>query len=212
MKSVLHRPFPPQEVIKFGVPVFVPSSELDIWSQRAFIEPAAALVNPDHGHLNQAEIGWLWTNVPNTRKMNTVVGQAEMTLPPSSLGKWAKARWEAQLLTWFPDRELDFLITLYAPYAMDTDDLSFCSLIEHELYHCGQQVDEFGSPKFRKNGLPRFAMKGHDVEEFVGIARRYGTGASAGRSQEFVEAANRLPEIGQAKVAGVCGTCLRLAG
>lgn len=208
----MQRPYPSHEVIAIGSPVFVPCPELDAWSQRAFIEPNAVLANPDHGHLNQAEIGWLWTNAPNTRKMNSVVGQAELSIPPSSLGKWAKARWESQILAWFPDRELDFLITLYAPYADEVDDLGFCSLVEHELYHCGQQMDEFGCPKFHRNGRPKFGIQGHDVEEFVGIVRRYGAGASAGKSQDFIDAAKIPPEIGRAKVTGICGTCLRLAG
>nr|WP_271894430.1 putative metallopeptidase [Phyllobacterium sp. IY22] len=47
--------------------------------------------------------------------------------------------------------------------------------MEHELYHAGQDRDSFGAPKFRKStGLPVFILRGHDIEEFIGVVRRYG--------------------------------------
>jgi hypothetical protein len=57
-------------------------------------------------------------------------------------------------------------------------------------------LDEFGCPKFnRQTGLPVFGMIGHDVEEFVGIVRRYGAGSAAGRTRDLVAAAKKKPEI-----------------
>jgi len=50
--------------------------------------------------------------------------------------------------------------------------------LEHELYHIVQSVDEFGAPKFnRDTGMPTLTLRGHDVEEFVGVVRRYGARA-----------------------------------
>ena len=79
------------------------------------------------------------------------------------------------------------------------------ALAEHEMYHCGQERDEFGAPKFRKSGLPAFAMRGHDVEQFVGVVRRYGAGAAG--VMAMVDAANRPPEIADIRIAQACGTC-----
>lgn len=90
---------------------------------------------------------------------------------------------------------------------MNTSDVNFCALVEHELYHCAQAVDEFGSPKFNAiTERPIFAIKGHDIEEFVGVVRRYGIGTVA-NGKEFIEAAAREAEIAQADISQVCGNC-----
>ena len=60
-------------------------------------------------------------------------------------------------------------------------------------------------PKFTQDGRPSFAIRGHDVEEFVGVVARYG--ATAAGVSEMVEAASRGPTIALADIAGVCGTC-----
>jgi len=85
------------------------------------------------------------------------------------------------------------------------DDPSFCALVEHELYHCGQKLDVHGMPKFGQDGMPQFAIRGHDVEEFVGVVARYG--ADAAGVSEMVEAAKHRPSVGLASIAGACGTC-----
>jgi hypothetical protein len=64
-------------------------------------------------------------------------------------------------------------------------------------------------PKFNKAGKPVFAMRGHDVSEFVGVVRRYGPTAS--HIDALVEAATSKPLIAQARIARACGACLSLA-
>ena len=112
-----------------------------------------------------------------------------------------------QFQEWF-GRIPDFVITLDAGYAAGADDRSFCALVEHELYHCAQALDEFGGAKFKADSdIPVFAMKGHDVEEFIGVVRRYGMTANV---RELVEAA--VDETGKAETADIelmCGTCAR---
>jgi hypothetical protein len=80
--------------------------------------------------------------------------------------------------------------------------------VEHELYHIAQRTDEFGAPAFTQDGYPKLGLRGHDVEEFVGIVRRYGAGAGAGDTAKLVAAAQRDPEIGALNIAQACGTCL----
>lgn len=203
------RPNPPERIFdQFHGPAFIPSPELSEWAHRTFIAEGATLANPDHEHLRDARIGFLWTGVMATRHMNAIVGQAEM--PRFQGNKWSKARQEQQMIEWFGDLP-DFVITIDARYAAQCDDVTFCALVEHELYHCGQELDAFGAPKFsRSTGLPCYGIKGHDVEEFVGVIRRYGVGAGAGQTLAFVEAAQRGPEIGRAKISGACGTCRAL--
>ena len=47
-----------------------------------------------------------------------------------------------------------FLITLAANYCAQRSDIEFCVLVEYELYHMGQEEDEFGLPKFMKGCMP----------------------------------------------------------
>lgn len=200
----LYRPHPPQSVFERIEGTFEPSPELEAWAVETFIRPGAALQNPEHEHLQSARVGFVWTTVANSRHMNPIAGQAER--PMFQGGKWAKRRQEMQMESWFGEVP-DFVITIDANYARQCDDASFCALIEHELYHCGQAKNDFGMPKFTQSGLPVFAIRGHDVEEFVGIVRRYGVGSAAGATARLVQAGLEAPEIKPARIAAACGCC-----
>lgn len=197
---------PPPKVLDLEG-LFWPDERLTEWAYENFIESGAAFENPDHEHLQQSRIGFLWSSVPNSRGMNAIAGQAE--IPTAQGGKWQKARHDQQIESWFGFVP-DFLITFYAPYWFEAPDAVVCALTDHELYHCGQQQDAFGAPKFRKSGAPAFGMRGHDVEEFVGVMRRWGVGACAGQSRAFVEAASHAPTIARADFSLSCGTCLKV--
>ena len=122
---------------------FEPAPELLAWARETFIEEDAPLLNEDHAHLREASLGFLWTSVPNARGGNGIVGQAE--IPSIQGGKWARARFFQQVEGWF-GLVPDFLITLDAGFADQASDATFCALVEHELYHCGQQVTAWGEP------------------------------------------------------------------
>lgn len=200
------RPLPP-ECMADVEERFEPADDLREWIINTFISDDGELANEDHRHLMDAEIGVLWTNVDNSRNMRSVIGQAEL-MPPMAMGKWQKARACQQIEDWF-DGMPDFILTFYAPAASVMDDASFCALVEHELYHCGQKRDVHGMPKFGQDGRPSFAIRGHDVEEFVGVVARYGAAASG--VTKMIEAASHSPVVALADIAGACGTCLRAA-
>lgn len=191
---------------------FVAAPELAEWVSQAYLAEDGPLFNPDHAHLPAARIGYLWTTAENSRRGRRVVGEAEM--PGRALlrsGKWQRARAEEQLRGWF-DGVPDFLITIDAIYADKCDDASFCALIDHELYHAAQEHDEFGQPRFNQvTGQPVWTMRGHDVEEFVGVVRRFGIQAAGEQAVDFVLAAAQKPAIAPARLAQSCGTCLRVA-
>lgn len=202
----MDRPHPPADLLDaFARATFAPAPDLAEWLDDTFIAEGGPLMNEDHRHLRSATIGVLWTNVANVRQMRRVVGQCELGEPRATQGRWAKARQEQQILGWFGEVP-DFILTFDANHAANCGDAEFCALVEHEIYHASQERDEFGQPKFTKEGQPKFAMRGHDVEEFIGVVRRYG--AQAPGVAQLIAAAKGRPEVAPASISQACGTCM----
>ena len=194
-----------------GEGAFVPAPELEAWLRETFVSGirSSPLANPDHGHLALATIGVLWTNEKHTSKGRAILGTAEIFAPKGNA--WQNARQEQQLREWFGELP-NFILTISAPYAATADDASFCALIEHELYHCAQALDQYGAPKFDRNGCPAWTIRGHDVEQFVGVVRRYGArAAGVERLVAAAKLADEKPVVRATEIAGACGTCLARA-
>ena len=193
------RPQPPSDNL-FG---FRPDQEgLGAWAHATFIDGSSPICNPHHAHLDSAFIGWLWTDEEAAHQGRRILG--ECRLIQSQQRKWSSAMMHHQLKQWFGGTP-DFVITIQADAAREMDDASFCALVEHELYHAGQALNQYGDPAFTKHGQPIYAMRGHDIEEFVGVVERYGAGAAG--VQALVDAAKGRPAIGVASLAAACGTC-----
>ena len=200
------RPVAPAYVTTEGAPrQFVPGMDLLAWLLRTFVSSLSPLYNEDHEHLEECRIGVLWTNVPNIKQGRRILAECER---PYIKGKaWKAGREEYQICQWFGDVP-EFILTFDAHYAMECSDAAWCAVCEHELYHCGQRFDEFGSRQFdEETGLPLFTLRAHDIEEFSGVARRYG--AVRPDIQDFANALDAGPTITRARIAGACGTCLR---
>lgn len=204
VKPTIFRPMPPADLAMTGE--FRPAPEISDWLKQAFIDPEATMVNEDHAHLRSATFGALWTNVPNSRQMRSIIATAEQPIFRGS--KWSKARQDQQIAEWFGDAP-DFLLTFNADWAAQASDIEWCAVVDHELYHCAQNRDAYGMPKFHQDGSPSFAMKGHDVSEFIGVVRRYG--AVSPEVREMVDAANERPTIGGFDISRSCGACLSAA-
>lgn len=202
--DLLKRPLPPKELADTHrlAEAFVPAPELLSWIREVFILSGGALWNPDHAHLEDVTMGALWTSAEEIRQGVPIAATAEM---PSVLGaRWCKARSRAQLLGWFGEIP-DFILTFDAVFAAATPNTAWCSRVEHELYHCGQKLDEDGEPKFGFGGEPVLAIRAHDVEEFVGCVERYGpTGRNV---QRLVDAGKSEPLVARSEIALACGTC-----
>ncbi|VVO69534.1 hypothetical protein PS847_01232 [Pseudomonas fluorescens] len=180
----------------------IPAPEVWEWLQAEILADTGSIHNEDHAHLIDADVRVMWASAAFTKKGRTVVGQAEQVA--FRAGGWQKARMEQQMLDWFGDVPA-YIITLAADYCVQCSDADFCALVEHELYHITQATDQYGAPKFTQEGLPKLEMRGHDVEEFVGVVRRYGASAQV---QELVDAANNPAEVGKLNISRACGTCL----
>lgn len=203
----MNRPTPPKGLglLNEGdeYPVsFAPAPDVTDWLFTMIIDPDGELYNPDHQHLIEADLCVLWSASGFTKQGRTIIGQAEQVT--FRCGPWQKGRQEQQMIEWF-GRVPAYLITLDASYCVQCSDADFCALIEHELYHIAQEHDAFGVPKFTKEGRPKLCMRGHDVEEFVGVVRRYGASPDV---QALVDAANSPAEVGKLNISRACGTCL----
>jgi hypothetical protein len=214
-KSTILRPIPPANIgnMDQGWPLmFVPAPDMPEWAIKTFLDPDSKLYNPDHFHLFDAleeSIGFMWASSGFNSKGNHVIGFTEELVFRAH--KWAKWRQEQQMNEWFGESIPDFLITLDASYCAKCSDTEFCMLVEHEMYHIGQSYKD-GMPQFEaKTGRPKLEIRGHDVEEFVGVVRRYGAGHPEGRLSQLVKAGNSKPEIAQLDIQRACGTCLMRA-
>ncbi|MET5443086.1 hypothetical protein EGH56_17175 [Klebsiella aerogenes] len=201
------RPYPP---LGFTNPenfrpyiAITPANEVYSWVSDNILMENGILHNEDHFHLHTADIVFMWATKAFDKRGRVVLGQCEEVMLRA--GGWQKSRMEQQMHEWF-GRIPKFIITLAADYCEQCNDLEFCALVEHELYHIAQATDEFGAPKFNKEtGMPVLKLRGHDVEEFVGVVRRYGASKDV---QEIVDAANRPAEVAHIDVARACGTCM----
>lgn len=198
----MSRPMPPAELLGSPFLLLEPACEVLEWIQREVLAETGSIHNPEHSHLNDASIGVLWASSAFNKKGRSVLGQAEQLMIRA--GGWQKARQEQQMREWFGE-EPQFLITLAADYCAQCTDAEFCALVEHELYHIAQATDQYGAPKFTQDGMPKLEMRGHDVEEFIGVVRRYGASHDV---QQLIDAASRPPEVAKINISRACGTCL----
>lgn len=213
---IVNRPMPPKEIGQMMTdhPVcFMPALDMPLWVRDTFLDPSSKLFNQDHYHLfdhiENGAIGFIWAATGFDSKRRHVIGQAEQLL--FRCNKWQKGRQEQQMMQWFGVSLPEFVITMSASYCEECSDAEFCALVEHELYHIVHAFDKYGMPAFyRDTGLPKLEIAGHDVEEFVGVVRRYGTGHPESKLSELVKAANTKPEVARVDIANACGTCLKL--
>lgn len=203
------RPMPPAELLDPIGARITPAPAVLAWALETFIDDESApTFNEDHAHLRGASIGFMWAPSTFERQARIVIGQTEEVIFRASA--WAKQRQEQQMIDWFGHLP-DFVITLAASYCASCSDAAFMALVEHELYHVGQEFDLLGVPKFDKLGRPKLKIRGHDVEEFVGVVRRYGVGNPQGHLSQLVRAANAGAELEEASIRHACGTCMGFA-
>lgn len=198
----MSRPMPPADLLESPWLTLSPAPEVWDWVQRAILADTGSIHNPEHAHLIDANIGVLWASSSFNKKGRSVLGQAEQLMIRA--GGWQKARQEQQMRAWFGE-EPAFLITLAGDYCAQCSEAEFCALVEHELYHIAHKADKYGAPAFGDDGMPKLEMRGHDVEEFIGVVRRFGASHDV---QQLIDAASRPPEVAKINISRACGTCL----
>ncbi|WP_085845552.1 putative metallopeptidase, partial [Acinetobacter baumannii] len=167
------------------------------------------LYNPDHDHIaellhdNEEFLAFAWASSAYKSKQAMVLGQCEKVM--FNVGGWRKARQEQQMRDWFGFVPT-YLITVDASFCERANDTEFCYLLEHELYHIGVERDDDGEMIFSSStGLPKHYLAGHDVEEFIGVTKRWGASQSVKR---IVEAAKNPPFVSNLDISKCCGNCV----
>ncbi|HBW0878232.1 TPA: hypothetical protein MED72_002772 [Klebsiella variicola] len=187
----------------------IPAAEIGEWVNQNILSEDGRIHNPDHEHLvsalADADITFMWASGSFAKSGRIVLGQCEQVMMRA--GGWQKSRMEQQMHEWF-GRIPKFIITLAADYCEQCNDMEFCALVEHELFHIAQKVDEYGAPKFTKEGLPVLTLRDHDVNEFIGVVERYGAGAPDSNINKMIKAAQAGPTVSAVNIARSCGTCL----
>lgn len=207
------RPFPPQDLIDKAEEDeairLAPAPDLMNWVITNFLTIGGPLHNPDHDHIaellhdNEEFLACTWASSACMAKKRMVLGQCEKVM--FNQGGWKKARQEQQMRDWFGYVPV-YLITIDASYCDQATDRDFCALIEHELYHIGVERDQDGEPLYSDiTGLPKHYLAGHDVEEFVGVVKRWGADESVKR---LIEVAKQAPFVSDVNISKCCGTCL----
>jgi Putative phage metallopeptidase len=208
------RPFPPTELMDKAEEDeairLAPAPDLMDWVVKNFLTIGGPLHNPDHDHIaelihdNEEFLAFAWASSACVAKKRMVLGQCEKVM--FNQGGWRKARQEQQMRDWFGYVPI-YLITIDASFCEQASDRDFCALIEHELYHIGVERDpEDGEPIYSDmTGLPKHYLAGHDVEEFVGVVKRWGASEDVKR---LVEVAKQAPFVNDVNISKCCGTCI----
>lgn len=141
---------------------------------------------PEHRHLveNEIDIEWLMRDATKVKAGRQVLGSVHEPAVQGELRDMFE--W---LLTGLFGRLPRFLVILDSEYWRQAGPEAREILVFHELAHIRQKEDRYGAPRFDKDGMPVYGLRGHDVEEFTSVVARYG--AWTDEIKEFVAAANR---------------------
>ena len=129
------------------------------------------LALPEHTHLaeHRPDVAFLMREGTWNRQGRRVLGMCCMPGVTGTL---------SPLFDWMLERTIGywpvFLFILSAEFWLEASDRQREILMFHEMMHAGQATDEYGGPKFNRQGEPVWCIRGHDVEEFNAVVARYG--------------------------------------
>ncbi|MBN6525311.1 hypothetical protein JZM37_13795 [Acinetobacter pittii] len=207
------RPFPPTDFIDQADEEeairIVPAPDLQNWVVANFLTLGGPLHNPDHDHIaemlhdNEGFLAFAWASSAYSRAKRMVLGQCEKVM--FQQGGWKKARQEQQMRDWFGFVPI-YLITIDASFCEKANDSEFCALLEHELYHIGVERHSDGEIIYSDHtGLPKHYLAGHDVEEFIGVVKRWGANENVKR---LIDVAKNPPFVSDLDISKCCGNCV----
>lgn len=147
---------------------------------------ANRLIPQHHTHLADARVLYLSTTAKRKKCDRVRLGSAQKV---GGLMRYLSTLGEAALLSENGSadkpRGFDFIVLISQADWAFMDEAKRTALVDHELAHCWQVVDD--------KGKARWTMRGHDVEEFTEIIARHGLWKRD--LQEYAEVAARQLEL-----------------
>ncbi|HED2944868.1 TPA: hypothetical protein R4Z82_005645, partial [Enterobacter hormaechei subsp. xiangfangensis] len=77
----------------------IPANEVHEWISQQILSDSGSIHNPDHAHLIEADLCFMWASESFAKKGRYILGQAEQVM--FRAGGWQKARMEQQMYEWF---------------------------------------------------------------------------------------------------------------
>ena len=129
---------------------------------------------PEHAHLSEhdVQLGWLMRNTPKEKGGKTELGSVHAV---KTMAQGAFKDLFTMMLERLLFRRADYVVVLDAAWWAQAAPIDREALIYHELCHIKQAVDQYGAPKFDKDGYPVFRLVEHDVTAFNAEVARYGS-------------------------------------
>ncbi|GAN83833.1 putative metallopeptidase [Gluconacetobacter entanii] len=131
----------------------------------------------------EVRIAVFMRHFPKEKQGRIVLG--ELALPRFQGGLARLGSWLLQRATWFQGP--DYILMIDQDWWDGARPEAQEALVFHELMHAEHAVDRDGELKFDDEGRPVWSLKGHDLEEFREVVRRYGDWS--GEIGAFVDAA-----------------------
>lgn len=145
--------------------------------------------NPVHAHLAENEItfGWLMRTEPKVKAGKTVLGSIHDTKTMAQGGfKDLFAMLLGRLLGDLPD----YIVVLDLEFWKAANETQREAVVWHELAHCQHALDQYGAPRFDRDGMPVYALVAHDIEAFRSEVERFGAWTSD--IAEFIASARNV--------------------
>lgn len=167
---------------------FEPAFELPTGRGGHPADIAARLLQlPEHFPLHEHEVrfGWLMRTSPKEKGGKTELGSVHDVKTMFQGGfKDLGLQLVETMLGYLPD----YLVVINAPWWSQASDLKREILVFQMLLKCRQATDQYGAPKFDRDGNPVWKLYSPDVEEFTATVARYG--AHSDEISSFVKAAD----------------------
>lgn len=131
----------------------------------------------EHAHLQAANIGYVFRDDELRRHGQPIAAEAIMVdrILQSEKRYGRMVKWTLQHHILKTEELPDFLVLIDRNIWGGYDAEERLALMDHELSHCWYETEEDGeTQKFAKDGSPKWAIRGHDVEEFCGVVARRG--------------------------------------
>lgn len=134
---------------------------------------ARLMRHPVHQHLgdNDVQFGWLMRMDEKRKGGKVELGSVHAT---KTMAQGAFKDLFLQMLEHMLGHLPEFVVVINAAWWDQATDEQRRALVWHELAHVKQATDRYDAPRFDRDGLPVWAIVGHDLEAFRSELAEFG--------------------------------------